>query len=269
MLKIGDFSKLCRLSVKALRYYDEVGLLRPARTDPVSGYRYYSVEQLPRLNRVLALKDLGFTLEQIAQLLDEPLPPERIRGMLHLKRAQARQQIEAEQARLARIEARLRQIEREETMPDYEVVLKSVEAQRVASVRAVLPTFPAVGGLFDELRDYARKHDVRATAWTAVWHDTEYRERDVDGEAAITTDGPLPGDGRVSAGELPAVETMACAVHHGPFDTITQAYAAVLGWIEANGYRIVGPNREIYYRGGNDQHDPSFVTEVQFPVARE
>src|SRR3712207_3730687 len=111
MIKIGDFSKLSQVTVKTLHHYDQLGLLKPVHVDRFTGYRYYAVEQLPRLNRILALKDLGLSLQQIAQLLADDLPASEIRGMLKLKQAEVQQQVVAEQARLARIEARLRQIE--------------------------------------------------------------------------------------------------------------------------------------------------------------
>src|SRR5258708_9424704 len=108
MFKISEFSQLSQVSVKTLRYYDQLGLLKPAHADSRTGYRYYTAEQLLRLNRILAFKELGFTLEQITRLLDEQVPPEQIRGMFRLKQAQIQGLIESEQARLARIEGRLR-----------------------------------------------------------------------------------------------------------------------------------------------------------------
>jgi DNA-binding transcriptional MerR regulator len=111
MLRIGKFSRLSQVPVRTLRYYDEIGLLKPAQADRFTGYRYYSVDQLPRLNRILTLKDMGLSLDQIAQLLEDELSPAEIRGMLRLKRAQIQQHIEEEQGRLARVEAQLRQIE--------------------------------------------------------------------------------------------------------------------------------------------------------------
>src|ERR1700720_1207341 len=113
MFKIGEFSKLVQVTVPTLRYYDQVGLLKPVHVDRFTSYRYYSASQLPRLNRILALKDLGFSLEQIAQTLDEGVSPEQLRGMLRLKRAELRQHIADEQARLARVEARLNDIDKE------------------------------------------------------------------------------------------------------------------------------------------------------------
>lgn len=267
-LRIGEFSKLARVSVKALRLYDRLDLLKPARTDALTGYRHYSSEQLPRLNTVLALKELGFSLEQVRVLLDEGSSLERARAMLELRRDEARRTLEAEKERLARIEARLRQIEREGASPDYEVVLKAMGLLRVASVRDVLPVYGDMGRLFGELRAYAERHGVPTGAWISLWHDEEYRDGNVDGEAAFVTDAPLPEDGRVYQRELPAAESMACTVHHGSFATIGGAYAALLAWIEGNGYRVAGPNRELYLQGGSEQDNQNYVTEVQFPVER-
>jgi DNA-binding transcriptional MerR regulator len=87
MFKIGEFSRLSRVSVRMLRHYDQLGLLKPSRTDNFTNYRYYSADQLPRLNRILALRDLGFSLEQIGNMLDEELSAEQLMGMLNLKRA--------------------------------------------------------------------------------------------------------------------------------------------------------------------------------------
>jgi DNA-binding transcriptional MerR regulator len=114
MFKIGEFSRFSQVTVKTLRHYDKIGLLKPAEVDRFTGYRYYSASQLPRLNRILALKDLGLSLDQIAQLLEGDLSPDQIRGMLRLKQVEIQQQMQEEQVRLARVEWRLKQIEREE-----------------------------------------------------------------------------------------------------------------------------------------------------------
>ena len=107
MIKIGEFSKLVQVPVATLRYYDQLGLLKPVEVDPWSGYRFYSVGQLPRLHRILALKGLGFTLEQIGAVLDEGLTPEQIRGMLRLRHAQLSQHLAEVQGQLLDVAARL------------------------------------------------------------------------------------------------------------------------------------------------------------------
>src|SRR5262245_44477817 len=138
MLKIGDFSKLVQVSVRMLRHYDRLGLLRPIRIDADTGYRYYGVHQMARLNRILALKDLGLSLAQIAAVLDQPLSAEQLRGMLRLQQADLRQRVEREQARLARVDARLRLIAQEGTMSHDGVIVKPVAAQTVAAAREAI-----------------------------------------------------------------------------------------------------------------------------------
>src|SRR5262245_21915487 len=183
MLKIGDFSKLSRVSVITLRYYDELGLLKPAQVDRFTGYRYYSIDQLPRLNRILALKDLGFSLEETAGLLNDDLSPAQMRELLRAKQAQIQQRVAEEQARLARVEARLRQIEQEDSMPAYEVTLKHVEPQMVAAVRETIESPNEIGRLFDEVYTYLTAYEVEpAGPPQALWHTSEC---DLDAEAAV------------------------------------------------------------------------------------
>jgi effector-binding domain-containing protein len=272
MIKIGDFSKLSLVSIKTLRYYDEMDLLKPIEVDRFTGYRYYSASQLPRLHRILALKDLGFSLEQIAQVLNEGISPEQLRGMLRLKQAELQQHLSTEQARLQRVEARLNNLAMEDnTMLDYDVVVKQVEPQLVAGVRDILPDFQAVGRLFDEVYGYlARFGNSGLTAvGTAIWYDTEYQVSNIDGEAAVALKQSVPEGGRVKVHELPA-STMASVIHNGPYNTLSQAYEAILRWIEASGYKIMGPNREVYLYCTQPvvQDDASYVTEVQFPIEK-
>ncbi len=272
MFKIGDFSKLSQVSVKTLRFYDELGLLKPVEVDRFTSYRYYSADQLPRLHRILALKDLGLSLEEIGQLLDDDLPTAELRGMLRLKQVEARERVRDEQARLARVEARLRQIEEEGEMPTYEIVLKPVPPVRVASVRGIVPNYGEQMELWGELEPYLAQNGIRPTApCFAVYHDPEYRERDVDVQVCEPVDaGVNGGNGRVKIDELPAVPTMATLIHHGPFTTLSQAYVALMQWAQLNGYRIVGPNREHYIHATEPvrQDDASYVTEIQVPVAK-
>jgi DNA-binding transcriptional MerR regulator len=270
MLKIGDFSKLSRVSIKTLRYYDELGLLRPAESDRFTGYRYYAYEQLSRLNRILALKDLGFSLEQIKALLDAPPSAEQLRGMLRLRQAEAQQQVEAERLRLARIDIRLRQIEQENQMT-YDVVLKTLEPQTVASLRRIIPQPHHIGDLFMEVFAYLGRCGVRPAGPNgAVWHDAEHKENDWDAEAVVPIAAALPPGAGVQVVQLPAVSQAACTIHQGSYDGFDQAYAALMQWIDGNGYRIAGPTREFYLRGpGPVPVDPAtFVTEIQIPVEK-
>ncbi|HJQ14377.1 MAG TPA: MerR family transcriptional regulator [Anaerolineales bacterium] len=272
MIRIGDFSKLSRVSIKALRLYDEMGLLKPIAVDRFTGYRYYEFDQLPRLYRVLALKDLGFSLEEIGRLLEGEVSVEQMRGMLKLRRAEIRQRVEEETARLERVELWLREIEQEDSMSKYDVVIKKIEPMKVASVRGIVPTPPDQRSLWDELISYLQQKDVHMMGPPmAIYHDPEFKERDWDIEVVMPLSEEIPPSGRVQIYELPGAEKMACVVHTGPFATIMEAYNALAKWVDQNGYQIVGPGRELNLRlpdTPGDQNDPNTVNEIQFPVEK-
>jgi effector-binding domain-containing protein len=268
MFKIGDFSKLGRVTVKTLRYYDQIGLLTPAEVDPFTGYRTYTADQMDRLNRILALKDLGFTLNQIGSLLDEGLSVEEMHGMFRLRQAEIEAALDEERERLARVAARLEQIRQGDDMA-YDVVLKEIDPVTIASVRGTIPTYGDVGMLYGELFGHLGQHGIHpAGPPLAIYHDPEYREADVDAEAGVPIDADAPASGRVSVRTLPGGSVATC-IHRGGYDTIGQAYTALMAWIERNGYAVAGPNREIYLRGPDDSGEPDgYVTEVQFPVTK-
>ncbi len=271
MIRIGDFSKLARVPIKTLRYYDDVGLFKPAEVDESTGYRHYTVEQLAQLNRILALKDLEFSLEEIGRFLTEGLSPEEMRGMLKLRQTEIRHRMQEERDRLARVEVRLQQIEQEHAMSTYDVVLKKVEPVKVACVRGIVPTPPEQGGLWQELEEHLSMHHVKPEGpCLSLYHDDEYKERDWDIEVCEPIQSELIESERVKIRQLPAIETMACVLHQGPFITISEAYDAIMKWIGESGYQIMGPAREVYLReaeAGN-QEDPNTVTEIQFPVRK-
>jgi DNA-binding transcriptional MerR regulator len=150
MFRIGEFSKIAQAPGSLLRYYDQIGLLKPAHVDQWTGYRYYSAKQLPRLHRILALKELGLTLEQITRLMDEDVSAAEIRGMLALKKAQVEQTVQEEMTRLRSLEARLQQIDNA-APPAYDIVIKNAPALNYLSVREVLPGPAAALNIMKEL----------------------------------------------------------------------------------------------------------------------
>ena len=266
MIRIGDFSSITRLTVKTLRYYDETGLLRPVRVDPATGYRYYSASQLPRLHRILALKDLGFALDQISQILDGGVSAEELRGMLRLRQAEQSARVQQEAERLTRLQATLRLIEQENTM-GQDVVLKEVPAQWIASVRAVIANYQSVGTLYGEVFALLGRTGCPGGLPVALWHDSEYKETDVDGEAGVYLQKPVEPAGRVNVYELPAC-TVASIIHAGAFQTLNSSYRALAAWMGANSYNPAGPARELYLKIGEQvrQDDESYITEIQIPV---
>lgn len=267
MLKIGEFSALSQISIKTLRHYDEVGLLPPMYVESETGYRYYSASQLPRLQRILALKDLGFTLDHIAAALDEGINADTLRGMLLLRRTEQQERVEEEVERLARLEARLRLIELEGYMTN-EVLLKEVAPQWIASLRETIPAYRTIGALFGKL--YGALGPLAAEGpGVALLHDTEYKDHDVDAEAGVYLKQARSVSEPFRTYQLPSA-IVASTVHHGAFDSIGAAYGSLLRWIETNGYRPAGPTRELFLHVSVPvtREDTSNVTEIQVPVVK-
>ncbi len=271
MLKVGDFSQLGQVSVRTLHHYDERGLLKPVKIDPLSNYRFYSLDQLPRLNRILALKDLGLSLDQISSLVEDELPPDQLRSILKMRRAEIEQQLREDRTRLARVEARMRQIEQENEPSPYEVTIKEVRPATVLSSRRTVPTIDQMPeyrcDMFQSAHDWLELNRLRPAApELALYHMAEYAEENIDMEAAVPLNriGLKTADG-LTVRELPGVSKMVTTIHQGAFWDVPNAIVALFAWIGDNGYQSVGPVREIHLFGReNDVVNAS--SEAQFNI---
>jgi DNA-binding transcriptional MerR regulator len=272
MFSIGEFARHGRISIRMLRHYDAIGVLVPATVDPVSGYRFYQAGQLSRLNRIIALKDLGFSLRQVQQILDEQVSAEELRGMLRLRRAELSAQIQDDTARLSRIEARLRAIEREDTVPGDSVVLKRTPAMQVAELAGTAIGYepaaitPVIQPLYRDL--FCR---LARAGLTPAGPAVAYYEDFPPGAGAVTVHAAVqlaadPRDNHdFSVVDLPEVPCAATLIHHGSMDDVLPAVQALAYWIDASGYRSTGYPRELTI-GYSDDRD-QWVTELQEPVA--
>jgi DNA-binding transcriptional MerR regulator len=257
MFGIGDFASLGRVSVRMLRHYDAIGLLRPARVDPASGYRFYTAAQLSRLNRVIALKDLGFTLQQVQSILDEKVDAGELRGMLRLRRAQLAAQVAEDNARLARVDTRLRMIETEGHMDTGDVILKSIPAMRVAELSAPCASYegpdigPALTPLYPQLMERMAEAGVRMTGAPLAYYLPAPKgpgDESITVHAAFPFAGDVPPDPGFQVATLPAVEHAATLLHHGPMAEAFRTGQLLANWIDDNGFRPVGRGyaREVY-----------------------
>jgi DNA-binding transcriptional MerR regulator len=265
VLKIGEFSALSHISIGTLRHYDDVGLLRPAHVESETGYRYYSVSQLPRLHRILVLRDLGFPLDRIAEALDEGISAESLRGMLMLRRIEQEKHVQEEAERLSRIKALLQLIDQEGRMTN-DVVLKEVGSQWIVSLRETIPTYRVIGILIGKL--YGALGPLAGQGFgVALLHDIEFKEQDVDAEAGIYLKHEAQVHAPLRCYQLPSA-TVASFVHHGAFNRIGEAYMALLRWIDANDYQPSGPTRELFLHVAQpvSRDNESNVTEIQVPV---
>ena len=267
MLKIGEFSTLTQISIKTLRHYDEIGLLKPMLVDAETGYCYYSASQLPRLHRILALRDLGFPLSRIADAIDEGVTADALRGMLMLRRIEQEGLVHEEEERLVRLKARLHLIELEGLMTN-EVVLKDVPPQWIASIRENIPAYRMIGGLFGKLYGVLGPLGLEGLG-VALFHDKEFKEQEIDAEVGIYLKSPVPSHEPLQVYQLPQA-TVASVVHHGAFNRIGEAYEALLRWIETSGYQPACPAREIFLHLSQpvSRDDESNVVEIQVPVQK-
>lgn len=260
MFRIGEFSALARVTVVTLRHYDDVGLLKPHYVDSFTAYRYYTLDQLPRLQRILALKDLGLSLDQIGAWLETSITTDELLRMMRLKQAELQTQIDAEQARLKRLEARIQFIISEGTMPQYEVTLKEVGPMFVISERRVVPDVGAMRHLSGEVAARVADSPFKATgAAIHIYHHNGYREQNLDVEIAF----PVDADDTVSRDlvrELPPYKSVASLVYVFSPEAIQQAYTEIGQWIQSNNFEVAGRVREVMLGDS--------TIEIQIPVIK-
>lgn len=273
MYTIGEFAAIGRLSVRMLRHYDAIGLLRPAQVDEWSGYRRYSPSQLVQLNRILALKDLGFPLDEVARIVhDEPDEP-TMRGLLEARRSSVRVELDAATARLRRIEAALRQLEGTRLMSTPAVAIKPLARIRVVtmtrSVDALDPEHvaPVVGPLFADLLEHIRRHDLTPTGPAVAL----YAPTEEQGPASVTAAMPVARAeeaASVELRELEAVDEAATLVHRGEMATIGESWSALRDWFTDHPeLRPRAESRETYLRT-MPAAEAEWVTELQWPFTR-
>ena len=259
MLSIGDFARHGRVSVRMLRHYDAIGLLQPAYVDQVTGYRSYDAGQLSRLNRIVALKDLGFTLQQVQSILDDEVSAEELRGMLRLRQAELQSQIATDTARLAQVEARLRIIEREGAMPADEVQIKRIPGVRVAELTATAASFepesisPVIQPLYDELCGGLDRAGLTPSGPAIAYYEDFPDGDGILVHATLLVNADPSENFDFSIVDLPEIEKATTIVHRGAMDNVMPTIQALARWIDANGYRSVGYNRELYIELGENR----------------
>jgi DNA-binding transcriptional MerR regulator len=271
MLTIGDFARLGQVSPRMLRHYHELGLLRPQQVDPATGYRSYGTAQLVRLHRLMALRDLGFSLEQIGRLLDDDLSLEQLRGMLRMRQAQTEQAVAEEQARLRRVAAHLRALEGSTAVSMQDVVIKSTQPLRVAEVIDTAPGFgPELGEIFGRLYPRVFAHIAKSGAQPGLcvaWYEEPAEDGSVVVHAGVDVDDHAVDDGPgVRVVDLPIVE-VAAVMYRGSMSEVGPVYESLARWIEDSGYRLAGRSRELYHEWHPEDQSRS-VTELQLPIAR-
>jgi DNA-binding transcriptional MerR regulator len=288
MIKIGNFSKLTQVSIRSLRHYDKLGLLKPTHIDKFSGHRFYSLDQLPRLNRIMALKDMGLSLKEIVDYIRNDISVDELRAMLDQKRAELCQQIDDSMRRLTHVETRIRMIAREGSIPKLEVVIKSIPTTQIFAYHSILEDGNDIGPRMYEVGTALENYGIKWHTPIGLFHPDPdsspqdcpktYRERPYlireDGfEAAFAFDGdsprtlPFRRTETLVRRDLPAIPLMATIVFKGPYPAREDASLAFYHWAGENGYRLNGTIRELYLRVvDRDLHHPDNMVEIRFPI---
>lgn len=271
MLKIGDFSKLSRISIRMLRHYDEIGLLVPVNIDVFTGYRYYSEAQLPLANRINSLKAMGFSLLNVAAILKNYDDSPALKQFLVLKQTELSEEIEEGKRRLLLLGTAIKHLEKDDKIMKYNVTLKELPERCVASVRKVIPSYDAEGMLWGILMQETAELKIQADDpcyCVAVFHDGEYKESDVDVEIQKTVKGRYQDTANVKFKVEPSI-MIASAVYKGSYEQIDEVNSAVANWIKDNDYEFEGAMFNIYHVSPHETDNPDeWVTEVCYPVKK-
>lgn len=271
MFRIGEFSKLTQVSIRMLRYYDETGLLKPVHIDKFTGYRIYSVEQIPILHKIIFLRDTGFNVSEITVALCDW--DKSITDHLKKKQQEIQSSIKLEQEKLAKIDIAMDDISDNKISIHCNVSLKSIPTYRVLSLRRIIPNYFCEGMLWQELFDYAKAHHVDMTSTGsdfAIYHDMDYKDSDVDVEVCVVVDQIGESSGNFRFREIEKVDTMVCSMVYGPFENIAPGYESFAHWLmQHDQYQMTGQNRQICHRGPWNEKDPNkYLTEIQIPVEK-
>jgi DNA-binding transcriptional MerR regulator/effector-binding domain-containing protein len=262
LMTIGEFSRATHLSVKALRHYDDVGLLQPTDVDPSSGYRHYATAQVPVAHLIRRFRDLDMPLDEIRTVLDAPDVSARDRAIVdHLERMEER--LEQTQATVASLRSLL-----DGTEPEVPVEYRSVPATAAIAIRDHVDWDGAeawLGAALAELDSaLAAVPGGRAGPDSALYGPEFFEQHAGEVVAFVPVRGELPVGGRSKIVEIPPAE-LVVTVHRGPFSDLDQAYGALGTYVAEQMLATDGPIREHYLT--TDSDDPAGLrTEVCWPV---
>lgn len=272
MLKIGLFSKLSRISIRMLRYYDENGLLTPGEVDPATGYRYYHESQLMEAERLLALREMGFGVEAMGAILRAYQDPEALGQFLRVRREELRAELEKTRQRLALLETTLERVGKDGIIMEYNVTLKELPRRQVASLREVIPSYWQEGELWGRMMTETAGQNLQIAEpcySIAIFHDKEYREENVDVEVQMAVKGDYRDTESVRFFTAEP-QTIASVTVQGSYQQMGRVNQVLASWIAGNGCEINGPMFNIYHVGPAQTADESqWVTEVCMPVEKK
>ena len=269
MYQIGEFSKINRVTAKTLRHYDEIGLLKPEHVDDFTGYRYYSSNQLPRMHQIITLKQMGLSLLDIKQVMENPMSMELF---LKLKEKELEKAIKEETLKLLQLQNYLKRLRGEFTM-SYNPVIKSLPEVIVASMRTIIESYDTYFDIMPKMGDEMRRQGAvcaEPAYCFCIYHDGEYKETNIDVEACESVVDFCEDSEMVKYKVIQRVDSALCVLHKGPYSLLREAYVFAFEWIKDNGYEVAGLPRESYIDGiWNKEDESEWLTELQIPIQKK
>lgn len=267
MLQIGEFSRICQVSVKTLHHYDKIGLLAPAEVDRLTGYRYYQREQIDTMNYIQRLKRYGFSLEQIQNILAISDNSE-LRNVLRQQKEKLKRKQQEMAIILNELQTHISVFERTGDSMTYQksyvIELKNSPSMNILANRAMMGV-DEFGKYYGTLFERVPKEQVTPTGLNgARYYDKEFNHESSDIEVFIGIKEKDKADAIMEPCEC------AMTVHHGGYSTLSEAYGAVVSWIIENGYEIAGAPFDLYIKTQFDSLSAEdWETEVYFPIQKK
>lgn len=267
MFKIGDFSKLSKVSIRMIRYYDEIGLLVPASVDSLTGYRYYAAKQIGEISKIILLRDIGFTSIEIFKFLSLTDIVSK-KKMLESKKIQTLETVSFENHKLEMISSTIRNLDKERSNMDFTVIIKSIPSYKVVSLRQIIPAYDQEGILWHKIGGFVQKQKIKCVGLNlAIYHDESCKDSDVDVEVVMQVDEFKENKDGFVFKNLPSLEKVVSILIPGDYSNIATAFEFLGQWIYSNHYSIVGNVRQIPIKGPWSEKNPDdYLTEIQFPV---
>ncbi len=269
MYKIGLFSKISKTTIKTLRYYDKEGLLKPEKIDRANNYRYYSTDQLFVLHRIISLRQIGFSIQEIRNILAGQNEDQMI--------LQRKKEIEALLSQSSDQLSRINQYileKKEGVMLQYQAVIKDLPECIVYSKRMRIPGYDSYFQIIPEIgaKVAATNPGIECTVPAYcfnIYHDKEYKEKDIDVEYCEAVNQFGKNEDGIIFKKIPSVKAVS-TLHKGPYKNLGLAYSFIFRWIEENSYEISEPPRESYIDGiWNKENEADWLTEIQIPIRKK
>jgi len=268
MIRIGEFSKICKITVKTLRYYDKVDILKPSYINPNNGYRYYEIAQINKMILIQNLKTMGFRLDEISFIIKSSLNMNQIADLLERKKDEVEKNILLEKTKLLKLNNFIKKLEEGNIMEN--VKIKTLPKVIVASMRLIIKNYNELYRIAPEMGKKMESHGAVCQEpfyCFNIYHDKEYKEENIDIEICESVVKKLENRDGIEYKIVDQVKKAACIEHKGPYENLIESYKKILEWIEENGYEIAGNERESYIDGCWNKNDPKdWLTEIQIPI---